>query len=67
MFFGVAPRKSARVVPLGPPAWLVGPVTAISALLDLEPQLRRIKDYRTLPLLQHVLHTYVEKGKKSAA
>ena len=38
-----------------------------SALLDLEPQLRRIKNYEALPLLQQALHQYVEKGKKSAA
>ena len=38
-----------------------------NALLDLEPQLRRIKNYEALPLLQQALHQYVEKGKKSAA
>ena len=38
-----------------------------TALLDLEPQLRRIKNYEALPLLQQALHQYVEKGKKSAA
>ena len=38
-----------------------------SSLLDLEPQLRRIKNYEALPLLQQALHQYVENGKKSAA
>jgi len=38
-----------------------------TALLDLEPQLRRIKNYEALPLLQQALHQHVEKGKKSAA
>jgi hypothetical protein len=33
--------------------------SAATALLDLEPQLRRIKDYEALPLLQQVLHQYV--------
>ena len=36
---------------------------AATALLDLEPQLRRIKNYEA----QQALHQYVEKGKKSAA
>jgi len=38
-----------------------------TALLDLEPQLRRIKNYQALPLLQHALHQHVGKKKESAA
>jgi transposase-like protein len=38
-----------------------------TVLLDLEPQLRRIKHYEALPLLQQALHEHVSKGKKSAA
>ena len=38
-----------------------------TALLDLEPQLRRIKHHEALPLLQQALHQHVSKGKKSAA
>jgi putative transposase len=38
-----------------------------TALLDLEPQLRRVKNYQALPLLQRALQQHVEKGKKSAA
>lgn len=38
-----------------------------TALLDLEPQLRRIKHHDALPLLQQALHQHVSKGKKSAA
>jgi putative transposase len=38
-----------------------------TALLDLEPQLRRIKHDEALPLLQQALHQHVSKGKKSAA
>lgn len=38
-----------------------------TALLDLEPQLRRIKHYEALPLLQQALRHHVSKGKKSAA
>lgn len=38
-----------------------------TALLDLEPQLRRIKNYRSLPLLRDALKRHVQAGKKSAA
>lgn len=38
-----------------------------TALLDLEPQLRRIKRYDALPLLQQALHRHVTNGKQSAA
>lgn len=38
-----------------------------TALLDLEPQLRRVKNYQALPLLQRALQRHVEKGKQSAA
>ena len=38
-----------------------------TALLDLEPQLRRIKNYRSLPLLRDALKRQVQAGKKSAA
>jgi transposase-like protein len=38
-----------------------------TALLDLEPQLRRIKHHDALPLLRQALHQHVSKGKKSAA
>jgi transposase-like protein len=37
-----------------------------TALLDLEPQLRRIKNYRALPLLRDALRRQME-AKKSAA
>ena len=38
-----------------------------TALLDLEPRLRRIKNYRSLPLLREALKRHVQTGKKSAA
>ena len=38
-----------------------------TALLDLEPRLRRIKSCRALPLLREVLKRHVQTGKKSAA
>ena len=38
-----------------------------TALLDLEPQLRRVKNYQALPLLQRALQQHVEKRKQSAA
>jgi putative transposase len=38
-----------------------------TALLDLEPRLRRIKNYRSLPLLREALKRHVQMGKKSAA
>jgi transposase-like protein len=38
-----------------------------TALLDLEPQLRRVKNYQALPLLQRALQQHVEKGKQSVA
>ncbi len=38
-----------------------------TALLDLEPQLRRIKGYRSLPLLREALKRSVQEGTKSAA
>lgn len=38
-----------------------------TALLDLEPQRRRIKNYQALPLLQHALRQHVAKKKQSAA
>jgi putative transposase len=38
-----------------------------TALLDLEPQLRRVKNFQALPLLRRALQQHVEKGKKSAA
>jgi transposase-like protein len=38
-----------------------------TALLDLEPRLRRIKNYRSLPLLRDALKRLVQTGKKSAA
>lgn len=38
-----------------------------TALLDLEPQLRRVKNLRGLPLLQRALQQHVEKEKQSAA
>jgi transposase-like protein len=38
-----------------------------TALLDLEPQLRRIKNYQALPLLRQALQQHVTKEKKSAA
>lgn len=38
-----------------------------TALLDLEPRLRRIKHYRSLPLLREALKRHVQTGKKSAA
>ena len=38
-----------------------------TALLDLEPRLRRIKSYRSLPLLREALTRHVQGSKKSAA
>ena len=38
-----------------------------TALLDLEPRLRRIKSFRSLPLLREALKRHVQTGKKSAA
>ena len=38
-----------------------------TALLDLEPRLRRVKNYRSLPLLREALKRHVGEGKKSAA
>ena len=38
-----------------------------TALLDLEPGLRRIKSFRSLPLLREALKRQVQLGKKSAA
>jgi len=38
-----------------------------TALLDLEPRLRRVKNYRALPLLREALKRHVGEGKKSAA
>ena len=38
-----------------------------TALLDLEPRLRRIKSFRALPLLREALKRHVQTGKKSAA
>ena len=38
-----------------------------TALLDLEPRLRRIRNYRTLPLLRQALKRQLEEAKKSAA
>lgn len=38
-----------------------------TALLDLEPKLRRIKNYRALPLLREALKRQLEGAKKSAA
>lgn len=38
-----------------------------TALLDLEPHLRRVKNYQALPLLQRALQQHVEKRKQSAA
>lgn len=38
-----------------------------TALLDLEPRLRRIKNYRSLPLLREALKRHGQTGKKSAA
>ena len=38
-----------------------------TALLDLEPQLRRVKNYRALPLWQRALHQHTEQRKQSAA
>jgi hypothetical protein len=46
---------------------LIWKIWLATALLDLEPQLRRIKNYEALPLLQQALRQYVEMGKKSAA
>ena len=43
------------------PRWLA------TALLDLEPQLRRIKGYRSLPLLREALKRSGQEGTKSAA
>ena len=43
------------------PRWLA------TALLDLEPQLRRIKNYQALPLLRQALQQHVTKEKQSAA
>ena len=38
-----------------------------TALLDLEPRLRRIKNYRSLPLLREALKRHVQTGTRSAA
>ena len=38
-----------------------------TALLDLEPRLRRIKSFRSLPLLREALKRQMQTGKKSAA
>ena len=38
-----------------------------TALLDLEPRLRRIRNYRALPLLREALRRPVQEPKKSAA
>jgi len=38
-----------------------------TALLDLEPQLRRIKNYQALPLLRQALQQHVAQGKQSVA
>jgi putative transposase len=38
-----------------------------TALLDLEPRLRRIRNYRALPLLREALKRQIEGTKKSAA
>jgi len=38
-----------------------------TALLDLEPRLRRIRNYRALPLLREALRRQVQEPKKSAA
>jgi putative transposase len=38
-----------------------------TALLDLEPRLRRIRNYRALPLLRQALKRQLEEPKKSAA
>jgi putative transposase len=38
-----------------------------TALLDLEPRLRRIRNYRALPLLRQALKPQLEEAKKSAA
>ena len=38
-----------------------------TALLDLEPRLRRIRNYRALPLLRQALKRQLEEGRKSAA
>ena len=38
-----------------------------TALLDLEPRLRRIKNDRALPLLREALRRQIEEVKKSAA
>jgi len=38
-----------------------------TALLDLEPRLRRIKSFRSLPLLREALKRHVQTDKKSAA
>jgi transposase-like protein len=38
-----------------------------TALLDLEPRLRRIKNYRSLPLLREALKRHVGEGTQSAA
>lgn len=38
-----------------------------TALLDLEPRLRRIRNYRALPLLRQALRRQLEEAKKSAA
>ena len=37
-----------------------------TALLDLEPQRRRVKNYQALPLLQRALHQHVERQKSAA-
>ena len=38
-----------------------------TALLDLEPRFRRIRNYRALPLLRQALKRQLEEAKKSAA
>lgn len=38
-----------------------------TALLDMEPRLRRIKNYRSLPLLREALKRHVQTSTKSAA
>ena len=38
-----------------------------TALLDLEPRLRRIRNYRALPLLRQALKRQLEEAKKTAA
>ena len=38
-----------------------------TALLDLEPRLRRIKNFRALPLLREALTRQIDGAKKAAA